>query len=88
MRRRSSRPAAPAQPLDAPRSSSTAETSSGAQGQRVLAFATRTLAADEQADLERPRGLDFLGLEALVDPPRPEAVAAVRAAGRRGSPSR
>ena len=51
----------------------------GGQGQRVLALAGRRLACGEEMDLERPGGLTFLGLQSLVDPPRPEATAAVRA---------
>ncbi len=50
----------------------------GRQGQRVLAFATRPVDQDT-IDLERPSELIFLGLQGLVDPPRPEALAAVRA---------
>ena len=56
----------------------------GGQGQRVLAFGRRRLAEDEHADLERPRGLTYVGLVALVDPPRPEAIAAVRACRQAG----
>jgi cation-transporting P-type ATPase F len=56
----------------------------GGHGQRVLAFGTRKLAVDEHAELERPRGLSFAGLVALVDPPRPEAIAAVRACRQAG----
>ncbi|HSH45533.1 MAG TPA: HAD-IC family P-type ATPase, partial [Longimicrobiales bacterium] len=52
------------------------------EGMRVLAFATRQLPAsasslDEGAAVED--GLRFLGLQGLIDPPRPEAVEAVRA---------
>lgn len=50
-----------------------------AQGQRVLAFAVRpahpTHTVLELADVEGP--LTLLGLTGLIDPPRPEAVAAV-----------
>ena len=56
----------------------------GAQGLRVLAFASRTFAPGEEIDLEDLRGLTFLGLQALEDPPRPEAVAAVRACRQAG----
>ena len=51
-----------------------------AQGLRVLAFARRELAdADLSAGAETvERGLAFIGLVALIDPPRPEAEAAVR----------
>ena len=55
----------------------------GSHGHRVLAFATRRL-DHEDADLERPRGLTFVGLQALVDPPRPEAIAAVAACRQAG----
>lgn len=51
------------------------------QGLRVLAFAKKTVAADQQS-LDHPdlnQGLVFLGLQGMIDPPRPEAIAAVRA---------
>ena len=51
-----------------------------AQGQRVLAVATKAVPADARAltfaDVER--GAVLLGLVGLIDPPREEAVAAVR----------
>jgi cation-transporting ATPase F len=56
----------------------------GGQGQRVLAFGRRRLAEGEHADLERPRGLTYVGLVGLVDPPRPEAITAVRACRQAG----
>jgi cation-transporting ATPase F len=56
----------------------------GAGGQRVLAFASRRVAASEAVDLEDLHGLDFHGLQAMVDPPRPEAVVAVRACRQAG----
>jgi magnesium-transporting ATPase (P-type) len=56
----------------------------GREGQRVLAFATRELGAEEDLDLEHADGLVFLGLQALVDPPRPEAIDAVRACREAG----
>ena len=52
-----------------------------ALGLRVLAFARKTLpaatAALDEQDVEGR--LTFLGLQAMMDPPRPEAIAAVRA---------
>lgn len=51
------------------------------QGLRVLAFAKKIVAADQQS-LDHPdlnQGLVFLGLQGMIDPPRPEAIAAVRA---------
>ena len=57
-----------------------------ARGQRVLAFAMRDMPAGttalEFADVEGPMVL--LGLAGLVDPPRPEAVAAVADCRRAG----
>lgn len=51
-----------------------------AQGLRVLALARRPLtalpAAGQEATLEQ--GLQFIGLVGLIDPPRPQAQAAVR----------
>lgn len=54
-------------------------------GMRVLAMAYRPL-GDEPFDLTRPRGLVFLGLQGLLDPPRPgvrEAIAGCKEAGIR-----
>ncbi|MBM4128128.1 MAG: cation-transporting P-type ATPase [Nitrospira sp.] len=51
-----------------------------AQGQRVLAFAMRQVAAEhtvlEHGDVEGP--LTLLGMVGMIDPPRSEAIAAVR----------
>ncbi len=47
------------------------------QGLRVLAFAMRSLDRPE-VTLADENGLDFLGLIAMMDPPRPESKAAVR----------
>lgn len=55
-------------------------TSLAAQGLRVLAFARKELPAEaatlNHADVSS--GLIFLGLQAMIDPPRPEAIEAVR----------
>lgn len=53
----------------------------GDQALRVLAFASAVVPADYILSLEALRGtrLRFLGLQALHDPPRSDAVAAVRA---------
>ena len=51
-----------------------------ANGLRVLAFARRDAASDH-ARLEHGHvagGLTFLGLQGMIDPPRPEAIAAAR----------
>jgi Ca2+-transporting ATPase len=57
-----------------------------AQGLRVLAFARAEQSSDavsiEQADVAA--GLTFLGLQGMIDPPREEALAAVRACQRAG----
>jgi magnesium-transporting ATPase (P-type) len=58
-----------------------------ARGLRVLAVAYRELpaeAVDEHARLGRVHGLVFLGLHAMIDPPRAEAAAAVRGCQRAG----
>ncbi|MEM9983342.1 MAG: HAD-IC family P-type ATPase, partial [Bacteroidota bacterium] len=51
------------------------------QGLRVLAFARKEVAADQRTlthqDVEA--GLTFLGLQAMIDPPRPEAIEAIEA---------
>jgi calcium-translocating P-type ATPase len=57
-----------------------------AEGYRVLAFAhgRLDLAAGEALTEERLRGLAFVGLAALSDPPRPEAREAIAACRRAG----
>ena len=51
-----------------------------AQGLRVLAFAARELPRDtSRLAHDDLAGLTFLGLQGMIDPPRPEAIAAVKA---------
>jgi magnesium-transporting ATPase (P-type) len=51
-----------------------------ARGLRLLAFARGPApAANEALDRKDLAGLTFLGLQGMMDPPRPEAIAAVRA---------
>ncbi|MBQ8148360.1 MAG: cation-translocating P-type ATPase [Lachnospiraceae bacterium] len=52
------------------------------QGLRVLAFGYRE--TEEALTMETETGFTFIGLIAMVDPPRPEAVAAVRDAKHAG----
>jgi Ca2+-transporting ATPase len=51
-----------------------------ARGLRVLAFARKELAPETAtlAHADVAEGLTFLGLQAMIDPPRPEALTAVR----------
>ena len=62
-----------------------------AKGQRVIAFASKLAPPDAAslsfADVESG-DLTLLGLVGLIDPPRPEAVRAIAAAGRLASTSR
>ncbi|WP_139652710.1 cation-translocating P-type ATPase [Raoultibacter phocaeensis] len=53
-------------------------------GLRVLAFAERTLDAVREPALEDEFGYTFVGLAAMMDPPRPEAVRAVADARKAG----
>ncbi|WP_448605009.1 cation-transporting P-type ATPase [Thermoleptolyngbya sp.] len=48
-------------------------------GMRVLAFATKSLAQDTLDPPDIAAGLTFLGLQGMIDPPRQEAIRAVRA---------
>ena len=52
-----------------------------AEGMRLLAFATRRLPEEtvRLAEEDVEGGLRFLGLQGMIDPPRPEAIEAVRA---------
>ncbi|HJL16193.1 MAG TPA: cation-transporting P-type ATPase [Sandaracinaceae bacterium LLY-WYZ-13_1] len=72
-------------PLDADAVHRRAEALAG-EGLRVLAFARKSLPADadgvDHADVAS--GLELLGLQAMIDPPRPEAEAAVAACRRAG----
>ncbi|MDR4470800.1 MAG: HAD-IC family P-type ATPase, partial [Nitrospira sp.] len=56
------------------------------RGLRVLALARKSLTDDTTmlADREVEGGFTLLGLQAMMDPPRPEAVAAVRACQQAG----
>lgn len=67
------------EPLDRAAAMATAE-QLAAQGLRVLAFARRSLAeATLAADADAvEQWMELIGLVALIDPPRPEAAAAVR----------
>jgi magnesium-transporting ATPase (P-type) len=49
------------------------------QGQRVLALCRRTASADFLQAEDIQCGLTFLGLIGMIDPPRPRAIAAVKA---------
>jgi Ca2+-transporting ATPase len=51
------------------------------EGMRILALAERRMPADASRLREDDvgEGLHFLGLQAMIDPPRPEAIEAVRA---------
>jgi magnesium-transporting ATPase (P-type) len=57
-----------------------------ARGLRVLAFARKRVATSSQVVThdEVADGLTFLGLQAMMDPPRPEAIAAVKACQKAG----
>ncbi len=54
------------------------------QGLRVLAFARGIRTGAEKISFEDIQGLTLLGLQGMMDPPRPEAVAAVKACQQAG----
>ena len=49
------------------------------QGLRILALARRPLAPEQPLEDGALQGLEFLGLVGMMDPPRPQAIAAVKA---------
>jgi Ca2+-transporting ATPase len=55
-----------------------------AQGLRVLAFAAGPDPGQDALRRDHLDGLTFLGLQGMIDPPRPEAIAAVAACHRAG----
>lgn len=57
-----------------------------AKALRVLAFASKPVASHQHAldHADIATGLAFLGLQGMIDPPRPEAIAAVRACRNAG----
>ncbi|GAB4468536.1 MAG: cation-transporting P-type ATPase [Elainellaceae cyanobacterium] len=66
------------QPLDAAAIHCQVESMTEA-GMRVLAFATKSLAQDTLDPPDIDTSLTFLGLQGMIDPPRQEAIRAVRA---------
>jgi Ca2+-transporting ATPase len=72
-------PAGDEQPIDRSALLRTVDAMAG-KGLRVLAFARKTLPADvrELNHSDVADGLAFLGLQAMIDPPRTEAIEAVR----------
>ena len=54
------------------------------QGLRVLGFARRRLDESEPLTMDSERDFTFVGLVAMVDPPRPESIQAVADARRAG----
>ncbi len=72
-------------PLDEEKVRSAAE-ALARKGLRVLAFARASFSGDRASISHRDisGGLVFIGLQGMIDPPRPEAVAAVQACQRAG----
>jgi magnesium-transporting ATPase (P-type) len=62
--------------LDVPRILAQTEAFAG-QGLRVLAFARKAGSGTTLPEQEVHNGFTFIGLQAMMDPPRPEAIAAV-----------
>lgn len=56
------------------------------RGLRVLAFASKNCTTEKQtlSHEDVAEGLEFLGLQAMIDPPRPEAIEAVAACHKAG----
>ena len=54
------------------------------QGLRVLAFARLEKPGAQKIDFENITGLTLLGLQGMMDPPRPEAMEAIRASQQAG----
>jgi Ca2+-transporting ATPase len=50
----------------------------GAQGMRVLAFARKTFAGLDVTHADAEGGFEFLGLQGMIDPPRQEALEAIK----------
>jgi Ca2+-transporting ATPase len=55
-----------------------------AQGMRVLAFARLEKPGAQKLSFADINGLTLLGLQGMIDPPRPEAVSAIRASQQAG----
>jgi cation-transporting P-type ATPase F len=53
--------------------------SMASQGLRVLAFARLEKPGEQKINFDYINGLTLLGLQGMMDPPRPEAIAAIRA---------
>ena len=70
-------------PLDAGAVTKEAE-SMAERGLRVIAFAKKNMGGGEGLARGALAGMTFLGLQGMIDPPRPEALAAVRACQEAG----